>query len=75
MEADKDIAAARDKIVNRAGAWLARRKAKAGLSGVELKTAQDKQKDAENDLAEATEKYQKSIIRNQNTASRADHNN
>lgn len=58
MESDQKRAA-RDKLVSKACKWLDCRSAKAGLTGQAKEAAKSRQTSAENELAEATEKYQK----------------
>lgn len=62
MESDQKTAArdrARDKVLVRASTWLDCRNAKSASTGAAKQAAQSKQRDAENELAEAVEKYRK----------------
>lgn len=58
MESEKKIAA-RDKVIERAGAWLGRRNTKAGLTGEAKNQANTKLRESERDLADAVEKFEK----------------
>lgn len=58
MESEQKIAL-RDKVLSKACSWLDSRNAKAALTGAAKEVAKSKQRLAENELAEATEKYQK----------------
>ena len=58
MESEQKLKA-RGKVAVMACKWLDARNAKAGLSGKALDAAKARQKGAEHELAEATEKYQK----------------
>lgn len=58
MESEKKIAA-RDKLVSKACTWLDSRNAKNALTGAAKQVAKSKQRDRENELAEAVEKFQK----------------
>ncbi len=58
MESDQKRALG-DKVIRSACTWLDLRNKKNGLRGAAKEAAKDRQRAAECDLAEATEKYQK----------------
>lgn len=58
MESDQKRAA-RDKLVSKACTWLNYRSEKVALTGAAKEAAKGRQRVAEHELAEATEKYQK----------------